>query len=196
MQSLVHARRCTVVLLTAAGVLLLAGAALGPVGRASKVGAQVPCPPPTTAPTPSPAGYVNVCYAPGWNLVGGPATFPVPLWIWNATSNQYTMLPAGSSLPTNPGVGGETNGQGAWAYFTQTTSTTVYTIGPGGTPVVVGLAAGQWQQIGYPFSSGGGSQATVCGPIAYIFTYDAVVGTYNLSTTPNATLKPGQGAWA
>jgi hypothetical protein len=101
------------------------------------------------------------------------------------------MLPAESTFPPGPG-GDESNGQGAWAYFTQTTGVT-FPVPPSYTSVSVALAAGQWQQIGDPFTL---SAATVCGAMAYILTYDTSTGAYTTSTTPDATLNLGQGAWA
>ena len=179
----------------ATGVMLAAGVlGLSNSGRASAQTACPPTPVPSPSPTPGPpppGTSVDVCYPPGWNLAGGPTHFPVPLWEWDPVAGKYNQLPPGPQLPFPPGPTGETNGQGAWAYFAQTTDVSFSVPVPFGFPVSAPLAAGQWQQIGNPFND---SQAIVCGAgvSVSIYTYDPVAGAYG----QNTTLKLGQGAWA
>ena len=177
-------------------MLLFVSSALTP----GRVRAQVPCPPELASPSATPAaqagpfqffggpgGPGRICYPAGWNLVGGPATFPVPLQVWDPSAQEYQELPADSQFPSGPP--GESDGQGAWAYFPELTAVTV-----GGFPlsasVTVSLAAGQWQQIGDPFPA---FQAAVCqaGTPTPAFAYDPARRDYSLT----ATLKEGQGAW-
>ena len=136
---------------------------------------------------PSPGPTYQLCYPPGWNLVGGPAGFPVPLWMWDPTAGQYKVLPAGSRFPLGP-FPGESNGQGAWAYFAQTTAVTFLGVQASEAPLPVGVRAGQWQQIGNPSAVG---SAVVCGSGTDAFTYDPVAGAYSQATV----LGEGQGAW-
>lgn len=178
-------------------VLLSSALALGRIGLA---GAQVPCPPALAAPPVTPAarqgpfqffggprGSGRICYPEGWSLVGGPGTFPVPLWIWDPAAEQYRELPAGSQFPSGPLD--ESDGQGAWAYFSEPTAVMVPTF-PVDASVTVPLVAGQWQQIGNPFPA---APATVCqaGALSSVFTYDPALGEYS----PTTMLEEGQGAW-
>jgi hypothetical protein len=160
------------------------------IGRGGRVGAQVPCPPtPPPSPTPVavPRGSGQICYPAGWNLVGGPGTFPVPLWIWDPSTGQYSQLPAGSRLPSGPTD--ESDGQGAWAYFRDPALVMVPTF-PASANVTVSVVAGQWQQVGNPFPA---FLATVCqaGTPMPLYTYD--VGLQDYTVSPR--LKEGQGAW-
>ena len=185
--------RAGITAIAAACALLLATSALGLGGSAR---AQTSCPPtpvPSPSPTPEPpppAPTLQVCYPPGWNLVGGPFTFPVPLWIWDPTAAQYNELPAGSSFPQGLDRQRESNGQGAWAYFAQTTAVSISVVAPSVAPVTVALQAGQWQQIGNPFNARG--DAVACRAGVSVFTYDPMSGAYSQATT----LHYGQGAWA
>jgi hypothetical protein len=178
-------------LVVEAGVsaLLVLSGTLGLV-HGGLAGAQVPCPPaPATPPTPAamPRGGGQICYPVGWSLVGGPGTFPVPLWTWDPSTEQYQELPAGSQFPAGPTD--ESDGQGAWAYFRQPASVAVPTF-PSGANVTVSVVAGQWQQVGNPFPA---YQATVCqaGTPMPLYTWD--VGLQDYTVSPR--LKEGQGAW-
>ena len=166
----------------------------GPTGTPGAPGHCPPSPPapvPSPSPTPEPpppGAFVDVCYPPGWNLVGGPAGFPVPLWIWDPVAAQYHEHAPGPQAGFAGGPSGETNGHGAWAYFSQTTSVTFFFAVPFADPVSVSLTAGQWQQIGDPFPA---DNALACGS-ATVFVYDSTTGAY----IQNNVLGLGQGAWA
>lgn len=174
--------------------LLLAFGAARFAGGGATV-AQTTCPPtPDVSPTADsqdlppvgPHGPAQVCYPSGWNLVAGPASFLVPLWVWDPALAQYKQLQTGVQLPAGPE--GETNGQGAWAFFSQPTAVAFTGVFPNDDPVSISLGAGRWQQIGNPFNL---FQAAVCGPAA-VFTYEPTTGGY----VPNpSTLQIGQGAW-
>jgi hypothetical protein len=186
-------RRHVIVCLIAVGALL--SQSRGWVPAAQAAGSQAACSsaPPVTANSPSqglppvgPHGPAAVCYPGGWNLVGGPAAFPVPLWVWDPAAGQYREIPAGGQLPAGPE--GETDGQGAWAFFAQPTAVALAGVFPTSTPVSVSLPAGVWQQIGNPFDL---YQATVCGT-AQVFAYNPDTASY----VPNpSSLEIGQGAW-
>src|SRR5262249_22762066 len=125
---------------------------------------------------PSPPGAVT--YKTGWNLVGGPTgtTFPVPLFQYDPSVNNYKTIPANTPV---------TAGTGYWAYFT--TATPVNLTGVSQTSAVVSVGAMQWTQVGNPSST---SNATVTAADA-VFTYDPAAGQYSATNT----LSPGQGAW-
>ena len=179
-------RRPVVVALAVTWAILLAAAMLG-LGGGSGAGAQTSCATPVPPGSiPPPESDVLLCYPPGWNLVGGPATFPVPLWLWDPGASQYNELPAGSHLPSGPAD--ETDGQGAWGFFQQTTAVNFGVPPPGALPVPVPLTSGKWQQVGSPLS---GSNTALCGSGFSAFMYDAIAGTYSQT----AVLTPGQGAW-
>lgn len=132
-------------------------------------------------PTPTPVlGGMPISYAAGWNIVAGPSATVVtgnlgPLYTFQAGNISYQTLPNGSSL---------TAGQGYWAFFPDTTISSIPFVGP--QLITVTLPAGQWVMVGNP----GSTAATVSGA-------DAV---YAYATGPGyqatATLQPGQGAWA
>lgn len=195
-----RSRRLIVAAVSVICALLLSAAAIAALGGAAEVRAQsacsrvpIPFPPPATpTPTPTPpppSPFSLVCYAPGWHLVTSPYGFsyPVPILVWDPGSGQYEQFPAGAQF----GAAGASNGQGAWAYFTQSPFTNIGMPGIPNTapPVTVQLQAGQWQLIGDPYALYG---ADICPSAAYVFTYDNATGTYSQTTN----IDSGRGAWA
>jgi hypothetical protein len=134
------------------------------------------CPPNTAVVAPS------VTYAPGWNIVSGPAGTTLvgstsPLYAFLAGTTAYQIYPAGTTF--QPGVG-------YWAYFPNGGSAN---FGSGAVfSTTVSLPPGQFVMIGNP----GTGTAVVSGANAVVLTYNPASGTY----TPTTQLAPGQGGWA
>ena len=139
------------------------------------------------------AAAVPASYPVGWNIVGGPtgSTFPVTLYGWDSTRQQYTTLSPGTPIQ---------GGQGYWAYFDTPVSIPLTADAePPSQPLLPGA---QWSMVSNPFS--GQCVGINVGPpapgtashdpnILAVDTYDSVIGRYTQSN--GAMLLPGQGAW-
>jgi hypothetical protein len=135
--------------------------------------------PTVTVTNPAPTG-LTVTYSPGWNLVAGPTGTVVtgnigPLYAFRPGDSSYEVIPTGTPL---------TAGTGYWAYFSQTTTSSLGSFNPGS--MTEQLPAGQFVMVGNP----GAMSATVSGA-DIVYTYSVSAG-YQRTTT----LAPGQGAWA
>ena len=123
----------------------------------------------------------GITYASGWNIIAGPTGTTVsgagnPLYTFQASDTNYETVPAGSPL---------TGGQGYWANFGATTTSTIALASPA--TITVQLPALKWVMIGNP----GDTNATVTGADT-VLVYDPVGQSYRQTTQ----LAPGQGAWA
>jgi len=142
---------------------------------------------PAAGTTPA-AGTATATYAPGWNIVGGPAgtTFAQalnPLYTFPANN------PSAPNYQTVPNTQTLTPGQGYWAYFNSTT-----TVNLSGTATLlfsISIPAAQYIQIANPTTT----NVTVSGA-DIVYAYDPTVAASGQPYTAITTLKPGQGAWA
>jgi hypothetical protein len=158
-----------------------------PLERIERFAPVLPCP--TTQ------GTVTVPFAPGWNMVGGPAgsSFAVAeaMFAYNASSGQYTNA-SSSAGNISSGAPGCT---GYWAYFAAPMVVSLPATTTSGATASCTLAAG-WNLVGNPFSTPARLPA---GTTAYHWngtSYD-VVGTipvggsvwiYNGGGSPSVTL--------
>jgi hypothetical protein len=122
-----------------------------------------------------------VTYAPGWNLVAGPAgsTFP-------GAAAVYSFPPGAEDYIARTGVTPSSTGYGYWAYYPQGGSPNLAE-NPSDCRTTITAPVGQWFLAGDPSAT---NTARVSGAMA-IYAYDAVARTYTAVTA----LAPGQGAW-
>jgi hypothetical protein len=135
------------------------------------------------APAPASAAIFvgDATYAPGWNLVGGPAG----TMLSGAYPTLYTRQYRDTRYETIAAPNGLTGGLGYWAYFAGGGSASL----PDGGPCVVAVPIGaqEWVMVGNQSPAG---TATVRGA-ERVYTYDPASG-----YSAGVTLKPGRAAWA
>jgi hypothetical protein len=122
-----------------------------------------------------------VTYAPGWNLVAGPAgsTFP------GATA-VYSFPPGAEDYIARTGATPSSTGYGYWAYYPHGGSPN-FADNPSNCRTMITAPVGQYFLAGNSSST---NAATVSGASA-VYTFDPVAHTYVAATS----LVPGQGAW-
>jgi PKD repeat protein len=168
----------------AATVTVVSGASSGPTVTPTTVSGGTVAGAATTSVTVGPAAPTgpSVSFAPGWNLVGGPAG----TMYTQANGPLYTFQAGDTAYRSIPNTQGIIVGYGYWAYFTAQTPVTYP--GDSTAPVMLQAPANQYIMVGNPSVT---RPATVTGAdVVYI--YDPVSGAYANSTT----IPPGGGAWA
>lgn len=127
------------------------------------------------------AAGVQVRYAVGWNLVGGPTGT-----VFNALGSIYSLDSGDTSYDASAGDAPIAGGRGYRAYFPAATSVTLNGAGSGSFSVPA--PAGRYLQIGNP----SGVQAVTVSGADQVLAWDAAAGSYTIVTQ----LAVGQGAWA